>query len=88
MTDTNRWSLPPRAVDPDALAFEIGNAAYAVISEQFEAADVHTGQHGDRPTRVDDGHPLRGEVHIEIDLAARDRLVDPAIDAPSGIGCR
>jgi hypothetical protein len=43
----------PQRRHTDALPFQIGNAADAVIAEQFEAADMHAGQKRDRLTRGD-----------------------------------
>jgi hypothetical protein len=46
----------------------------AFVPEQFEAADHHTGQHGDRLAGIDSPDEVRRIDRTEIDLAARDRL--------------
>src|SRR6516162_8848277 len=63
----------PERRDPDGLAFEITNAANTLLPEKFDAADMYAAQYRDRCAAVDHRHPLRREMHIEIDLAQADR---------------
>ena len=63
-----------QALHADVFAFEVGDAADAFPREQFEAADVNSGQQDDRFTGVDCGDEIRGITQAEIHLALRDRL--------------
>ena len=67
--------------NPHALALQIRNAADAVVGDQFEAPEVHTGQHLDRHAGLDGRDVHRRHVEIEIRLAAGEplRIVDAGV---------
>jgi hypothetical protein len=67
--------------DPDAFAFEIGNAAYLLVSEHLKAADMHRTQNGYRDTLLEPSDQHRGKIRSEISVAAGDAL-------QRGIACR
>jgi len=60
------------ALHADALSLQIGNAVDAFVSKQFEAADVHPGDHHHVRSAVDPNDEGRRERHGEIGVAARD----------------
>jgi hypothetical protein len=48
------------------------------VRKDFDAADHHPGQHGDRFAAIDRGGKGRRVIQTEIDLAAPNRLRQPA----------
>ena len=68
-------------VNPDALAPHIRNGADAVVGDQFEAADMHAGQHLNRYPGLDGRDVHRRHVHIEIRIATSEplRIVDAGV---------
>ena len=59
---------------PTLFTFEVGDVEDAFVSEQFEAADHHTGQERDRLAGIDGPDVVRRIIRSEIDFAVRDWL--------------
>jgi hypothetical protein len=69
-----RVRVRPQGLYPDAFSLQVGDAANAFVSEQFEAADHHTGQQRNRLADIDPSNKIRRIIRVEIDLAAGDQL--------------
>ena len=71
----------PEGLHPDALAIQVGDAADAVVSEQFEIADMYTGQQRNRIARLLEP-PKQLYRFSEADDRSGDSAAAPTIDPP------
>ena len=73
----------PEPRDANSLSFQTGNAVNVFMAEQYEAADMHAGQQRARLSLIEGDDEVRGIVHHQIHLTARQLLGGHVGRAPS-----
>src|SRR5262249_50616477 len=71
----------PQGGHPDGTAFQVGDVADAIFPRQFEAADMHASQDGDRAAGVDHRHPLRAKCKLKSTSSRTTASLIAAVDA-------